>query len=278
MLFRKADLPSLAPYLSNQFHQSTNTTLTPPPTSTLLQSVQESGPLASLAPLLDVGSRRVLPGHLSRRSQALGIFRSEDTFYQRCFVTACTGEQATLLWKLEYRSSSSENEDGRWCIASITTRQNYEEEEYNNDDNSVSTPHPRYSPELVITSQLAALRHNNIFQAASFNCWGAARLLSSKSSDNHDSGGGTEGVGFGIHYKLMLEMIENGNYKALINHDTARLLDAVLPTQRHMVQHVQLSNSSNRSSCSNNKECQDFIWKMAMVDNGCWMVTAIERI
>lgn len=202
-------------------------------------------------------------------------------------MTACTGEQATLLWKLESCSSSEDDEEeergGRWRIASITRQYEEEEENYNNDNSRsgfITTPHPRYSPELVIASQLAAFRHNNIFQAASFNCWAAARLLLSSRSDSNSyttttTTDGKQGVGFGIHHKLMLEMIENGNYKALINHDTARLLNAALPTQRHMIQHVQLSSSNGNGK---NKECQDFIWKMAMVDNGCWMVTAIERI
>jgi hypothetical protein len=77
-LFRKADLAALQQYLPDGHGSAVHTTDS---TSTSSGSgsrpalpvgplhVVEEGPLASLAGVLDVGARRVLPGHLLRRSQ-----------------------------------------------------------------------------------------------------------------------------------------------------------------------------------------------------------------
>ncbi|GAB4816896.1 hypothetical protein N2152v2_003942 [Parachlorella kessleri] len=69
--------------------------------STGSQQVQESGPLASLSGVLDVGARRVLPGHLLRRSRVLSTLRLGDSFQQRIALTACTGEESVFEWALQ---------------------------------------------------------------------------------------------------------------------------------------------------------------------------------
>ena len=48
---------------------------------------------ATRAGALDVGARRVLPGHLLRRSAVLSsLHPAADAFLQRTAVTACSGE------------------------------------------------------------------------------------------------------------------------------------------------------------------------------------------
>ena len=77
-LFRKADLAQLQQYMPDSYQSaaaeadagSCSSSPRAPvlPVGPWLQ-VAEEGPLAPLAGVLDVGARRVLPGHLLRRSQ-----------------------------------------------------------------------------------------------------------------------------------------------------------------------------------------------------------------
>jgi hypothetical protein len=82
-LFRKADLAQLQQYMPDSYQSAAAEAGSPAadagssssspqalvlPVGPWLQVVEE-GPLAPLAGVLDVGARRVLPGHLLRRSQ-----------------------------------------------------------------------------------------------------------------------------------------------------------------------------------------------------------------
>lgn len=55
---------------------------------------------AARAGVLDVGARRVLPGHLLRRSRVLSTLRLGGSFQQRVALTACTGEESVFEWTL----------------------------------------------------------------------------------------------------------------------------------------------------------------------------------
>lgn len=91
--------------------------------------IQESGPLAPLAGVLDVGARRVLPGHLLRRSRVLSTLQpSPDTFQQRIALTACTGETSVFDWRLQWEAAEGGAADaaggggtraGRWVLESV---------------------------------------------------------------------------------------------------------------------------------------------------------------
>lgn len=61
--------------------------------------------------MLDVGARRVLPGHLLRRSRVLSTLRlGPGSFQQRTALTACTGEEAVLVWHLRQRTATAAEE------------------------------------------------------------------------------------------------------------------------------------------------------------------------
>ena len=111
-LCRKADLAGLQQYLPESSSSSTSTTGTEEPAGAaapwrFAEEEEEQGPLASLAAggLLDVGARRVLPGHLLRRSQVracerrwcVGCF-SVCFVYQRLLaVTLSQANNACML-------------------------------------------------------------------------------------------------------------------------------------------------------------------------------------
>lgn len=72
-------------------------------------ALPESGPLAALAGVLDVGARRVLPGHLLRRSQVLSTLRpAPGLFQQRVSLTACTGETSVFDWQLAWHAEGGQ--------------------------------------------------------------------------------------------------------------------------------------------------------------------------
>ncbi len=74
-------------------------------------AVPEAGPLAALAGVLDVGARRVLPGHLLRRSQVLATLRpAPGVFQQRVSLTACTGETSVFDWQLAWHPAAAVSE------------------------------------------------------------------------------------------------------------------------------------------------------------------------
>ncbi|KIZ05942.1 hypothetical protein MNEG_2015 [Monoraphidium neglectum] len=57
--------------------------------------ILEQGPLADY---VDAAARRVLPGHLLRRSRILSSLRVGSECLQRVAVTACSGEEIVLAW------------------------------------------------------------------------------------------------------------------------------------------------------------------------------------
>jgi hypothetical protein len=48
--------------------------------------------------VFDAAARRVLPGHLLRRSRILSSLRVGGQCLQRVAVTACSGEELVLAW------------------------------------------------------------------------------------------------------------------------------------------------------------------------------------
>lgn len=148
-LFRKADAPALRPFL--------------PPAAAVAAAagdvafrvrvgdseVMELGSLSCLGEVLDVAARRVLPGHLLRRSKVLSTLRlGPNESLVRTAITACTGEEAVFSWHLRWRecpiAGSIEVEEavrddfghGGWVIEQV-------QRDGTTDDPPPTTPHPK---------------------------------------------------------------------------------------------------------------------------------------
>ena len=65
------------------------------------REVHESGPLARCSGFMDAAARRTLPGLLLRRCRVLSSVQLGDMCQQRVALTACTGEEGLLLWRLQ---------------------------------------------------------------------------------------------------------------------------------------------------------------------------------
>lgn len=315
--FRKCDLSSLAPYISPQLIKSksevangtgqNSSTQPPPPLIIGNSTVYEQGPLASLQSILDIGARRVLPGHLLRRSRVLGTLRlTPRDFQQRIALTAQTGEESVLTWHLHWmnddyvdkiKDATTDAIGGRWIIVKIereseiqsgegeSQKRTKDEEDYSG-SKLPSTPQPKSSPESVIYAQLEALQRGDVYEASQFNTWSSTTV--SQSAVDEREGKEREikvdrlsSFSLGVQYELLRDILLAVPYSVLANHSSAVLGAAALPTQRSMLQEVWVK-SGRKSVGGTGEEIHGgewvrFIWNLNLETSiGCWMCTKIE--
>ena len=281
-----------------------DTTVTPLPITVGGHQVHEHGPLASLASVLDVGARRVLPGHLLRRSRVLSSLHIDSrTFQQRISLTARSGEVSVFKCTLH---CGGEAEDGGEEINTSNHHHHHhhhhhlveketmktwklhrvqrESPNFNNTNNntnaneenssssfSPTTPQPKAAPEAVIHAQIHALQRGNIFEASSFNSWQPSESFASLTSKQ---GGERPGDGFsmGINFDLLQHALNAYPYSALLKHEGVVLGPAALPTQHSMLQEVWIKSNNNNEWCR-------FVWTMNLQsETACWMCTEIAVV
>jgi hypothetical protein len=314
--FRKCDLPSLSQYLPPQLtlDGGANSLNTPPPLLLVGNSqIQEQGPLAALQPILDIGARRVLPGHLLRRSRVLGTLRLSDTnFQQRIALTAQSGEESVFTWHLEWileedtvvgdDDSSAERGLGRWVITKIERESEEEERNLyqkdvtaggvgNNSESQLpSTPQPKSSPESVVYAQLHALQRGDVYEASQFNNWTELEKQTREKNIQKDAATSRErerpSLSLGLQFELLRDTLLEEPYSALNKHSSAVFGAAALPTQHSMLQEVWLKSSSSSSgggsgggstASATAGEWVRFVWNLNLeANNGCWMCTKIQ--
>eukprot|EP00887_Chlorella_sp_A99_P003174 scaffold9.g3174.t1 len=261
------------------------------------RTVAERGPLASLAGLLDTGARRVLPGNLLRRSAVLSTLRAGDAFQQRTAVTACSGEEAVLEWRLRRRdpdegggsaasaggSSSAAAPGGDssasgsgstsggggsvcsrnagWVIESVARDPAC-------DEPLPTTPHPRRaqrrraagaqcSPEAVVLAQLQALQQFDTFEAGQYNMWRCGTT-------------GTGRLAVLVQSEMLQHQLAAPPYRLLLGHAAAQLGPAALPSQREQLQEVFVFGGEGSGAAV-------YTWRLGMQANGCWMVLGIAE-
>ncbi|KAK9837687.1 hypothetical protein WJX74_003001 [Apatococcus lobatus] len=206
--------------------------------------IREQGPLAYAAGVLDVGARRVLPGHLLRRSQVLSLLQiAPDKYLERVSVTASSGEWAVLAWTLQRLS-------GRWTVSSVKRDAtcNYP---------LPIRPHPRYAPETVVLAQIAALRKQRLYQAGVFHAAGASQM-----EMEQQQGSNMEDY---IHCVALLQHL----------HHKAVLGEAALPTRSSFLQEVTLHYEPGvvvEGPAAVVARRTRFIWSLELNEEGCWQV------
>jgi hypothetical protein len=110
----------------------------------------DGGVLSRYAAYFDVGSRRLLPSNLLRRSRVTGALRfTKDIFHVRMAVTSKSGEEGVILWRLR-RVTDEEHHYGkkrnkRWVIQHVSREETVEEQHVSDASHLPRTPHPRYS-------------------------------------------------------------------------------------------------------------------------------------
>jgi hypothetical protein len=231
--------------------------------------VPHNGPLAQWASVLDVGARRVLPGHLLRRSTVLSTLHAVPSHYQqRVAVTACHGEVAVLEWSLRYELSP--RAVPRWVVKSVTR------DGAASDHPLPGAPHPKASPEAIVLAQLQSLRGGAVAEAATFNMWGL------KSQDRVSSGSRTSASPqledtcapvLDVHYDTFKAVLQSSPFHTLLHHASVEVGEAALLSQRCQVQRVRV-RGDGRDGGSHTGAW--FEWELGMQANGCWMVTGIR--
>jgi hypothetical protein len=309
--FRKCDLPSLSQYLPLEVQNlinldGSNNKNNPPVLLVGNIQVHEQVPLALLQPILDIGARRVLPGHLLRRSRVLATLRLAPTeFQQRIALTAQTGEESIFTWQLSWREgedgdkdNSSASVEGHWVIRKVEREhegqqgkesgrgERTSEESRSSNNGLPTTPQPKSSPESVVYAQLEALRRGDVYEASQFNIWRQLSVTSiSKETDeqNRILNAQPSSFSLGLQYELLRDTLRDSSYTALVNHRSAVFGAAALPTQRSMLQEVWVKSSGGASASatgSRSRAAGDwvrFVWNLSLESsNGCWMCTQIE--
>ncbi|KAL4447546.1 hypothetical protein ABPG75_004765 [Micractinium tetrahymenae] len=255
-------------------------------------AVPEAGPLAALAGVLDVGARRVLPGHLLRRSQVLSTLRpAPGVFQQRISLTACTGETSVFDWQLAWHpegddgeaegggggssrgsdgsssSSSSSSSDGSSSSSSSSSwqpgaagRGRWVIESVRRDPSCdlplPTTPHPKAAPEAIVRAQLVALQQGDVFGASCFSMHArpGRGLISRRTS-------------LVSHHDALRTLLQREPYGLLLRHAVVQLGPAVLPTQREMLQEVAVMAADGASA--------RFLWRLTLSSHSCWMASGI---
>jgi hypothetical protein len=257
-LFRKGDLAALAPLVARSGGGGALTRVGG-------REVAEAGALAALAAVLDVGARRVLPGHLLRRSQALSALAlGPDRWAARTALTACTGEEAVIEWQLVRRppaDAGAAAPSGAWVLESAARSAD------GNDGSAggaapPAAPHQRLGPEVAALAQLAALGHGDVLAAARWNLL-AGRLCGAAPGALGAATSAVQAAGWAA-------FLERPPCAALVGHAGARLGAAALASQRTQLQEVRVAPAGGGAEAA-------FLFRMELASSGCWMVGAIER-
>ncbi|PRW60354.1 riboflavin kinase isoform B [Chlorella sorokiniana] len=268
--------------------------------------LRESGPLAPLAGVLDVGARRVLPGHLLRRSQVLSTLRpSPDAFQQRVALTACTGETSVFDWRLRWQPDEEGEQqqqqqqqlgstDGQQQPAAAAEVQQQQDGAASSSNGSSGNP----SGSNGSTSSDSGSRGgrwvlDSVERDASSDtplpttphpkaapeAIAKAQLAALQQGDLFNAScfsswrGGMKGhvasrrTGLGFHLEALRSKVQQEPYSLLLHHAAAQLGTAVLPSQREMLQEVAVLAEDGASA--------RFLWRLGIGAQGCWMVTGI---
>ena len=125
---------------------------------------REGGVLVDFVDVFDLGTRRMLPGNLLRRSQVLSAMRQPGGGYLvRQKITAKSGEEGTVLWEIsasnrlvacteEVVGASGASSDS--CVADAS--------------------HPRNGPDAILSTYMTAMRRSDFVGAQEFAAWNHA--------------------------------------------------------------------------------------------------------
>ena len=247
----------------------------PPPAVVLGgEAVREEGPLAALAGVLDVGARRVLPGHLLRRSRVRSsLQRGDECWQQRVELVACNGEESVFHWRLaRQRGGSSSSSSSPWVVCSVTR-----DDSEDSRTPLPSTPHPRLAPERVVLAQLAALRAGDVLDAATY-CAASGGPRGAALTSRRTS--------LASNYASLAAQLETAALAPLLRHGSAALGCGALPSQREMQLEVHvtpspeaaasLAGAASAGLLAAGQARLTYVWRLDLQPSGCWLVSSIS--
>lgn len=183
---------------------------------------EDGGLLVSLKRVFDVGSRRLLPFNLLRRSQVLSVLSLDtDTCQIRTKISSKYGEEGILVWNVERHGNT-------WRIVHVSRE--------DTDGCLPTTLHPVYSPESVIRAYLNWMEKKDYVQAHQL-CEGipfASMMMGPVQSHS---------VALSFlepEQRALLDSFfdEHESYRCIVDHREYVFGDAVLIDEQCMVQEV----------------------------------------
>ena len=227
---------------------------------------REGGVLVDFTDVFDLGSRRLLPSNLLRRSQVLSVMErpsragdgNDFSHLIRQKVTAKSGEEGILLWEL----SASKK------LVSCVETSRIEEASY------LRHSHPRNSPDVVLASYLALIQRNDFVGSQEFTGFQSVY-----------EGLDLSGLGrFDGEYRTRLEAFFSRDasdvsaskggvpYSALARCDEWVFAEGVLLDQHHMVREVVVRVGDGDWAH------WAFELSLSVSNNGCWVITAVRHL
>jgi hypothetical protein len=248
-MLRKNDLVSLRGVVSPVSERSSDRLK---PASRLRELYEEGGTLVEFRDVFDLGSRRLLPSNLLRRSRVLSAFPSHEGGYMvRMSVTSKSGEEGTVLWTL----------DGDGKLVSCTECQGESA-----DGGACTTVHPRHGPDSVLEGYRIAMGNKAYLSAQEF-CYGSVyagvELPRGEATSRFDP----------AYRKALEEIFEgpNASFSSIASGDEWVLGDGVLLEQTRMVRAV-LIRVAPGTWCH---------WAFSLSVspmNGCWMIDCVRPL
>mmetsp|Transcript_6873 Transcript_6873/g.13666 ORF Transcript_6873/g.13666 Transcript_6873/m.13666 type:complete len:314 (-) Transcript_6873:186-1127(-) len=183
---------------------------------------EDGGLLVSLKSVFDVGSRRLLPFNLLRRSQVLSVLSLDrDTCQVRTKISSKYGEEGIVVWNVE-------RDGNTWRIVRVSREDTGE--------CLPTTLHPVHSPESVIRAYLDWMKKKDYVQAHQL-CEGipfASMMMGPVQS---------HAVALSFlepEQRALLDSFfdEHESYRCIVDHKEYVFGDAVLIDEQCMVQEV----------------------------------------
>ena len=228
-----------------------------------LKSLVDVSEDVDVSSVFDVGSRRLLPSNLLRRSLVLSVLPvSNDSYQIRMNISSKSGEQGVLVWRV-----GNVSEEKGWLIERVWREQEHDQE------NVPVTLHPRYSPESIIRAYIDSMGRRDYIHAHGF-CHGVPydELLDVLDGLGYQKERMLNSFLFctdPVAREALEEFLMSESFGCIIYHKEFVFGHASLVDQRHMVQEVVL------------KDDRDGDWKHVMFHisiqhHGCWAIHSIE--
>ena len=185
-VLRKRDLGTLRELVAPRTSEATaaGAVKKPSPSGRLQRAgYREGGVLVDFADVFDLGTRRMLPGNLLRRSQVLSAMRQPGGGYLvRQKITAKSGEEGTVLWEI---SASNRLVS---CTEEVSGASESSGASGASSDSCVAdASHPRNGPDAILSTYMTAMRRSDFIGAQEFTAWNHALY---DGLDLHDIQGG----------------------------------------------------------------------------------------
>lgn len=221
--------------------------------------MEDGGVLSRFAFAFCVGSRRLLPSNLLRRSRVLSALSPSGNEYQiRMLVSSKSGEEGVVVWDLRLEGDGQACE--QWKVFHVAREQAELQPEFE----APVTPHPRVSPESIMMGHIMALMASDFHQANAF----CARLpFGEEEKECAESNLMLNPYVF----SAMACTLREHPYSILTKRSEIVLGEGLLVSQKYMVQELFLKELGKPKA-----QWHRFLWHIKLQKHACWMIDKVD--